>query len=243
MYNQYVFDSSNAYDPSRPTFTLRSAPYIDRFKVLSVTLPLSFYSTGTHNNQIAFVEGDDTQPKFATVPPGFYNAATYPGKLQAAMNAVSSNAYVVTYNEDGRSLVITGTDPFCVEGGQAGTTAWQQIGVPRVGRSSKGNTVKLNIANFAGPSSVLLVSSQLQSRDLVFAGNEQIGLVASIDLTSPAASVIRHENLGSYLNFGANLSYVEFRLLDGGSLREIDLQNQPFSVVVASLSDPDDPVQ
>jgi hypothetical protein len=241
VYRQILLDSASSYDVSKPTFNLQSPFFVDRFKVLSAQIPNSFYSTGNTNNQIAFKE--ETTTYYAQLNPGFYNASSMPEEMARAMNATpSTNGYSVTYNEDTKSLTITGTNAFTVLGNDQGTTAWNSIGARKVGVYPTGTSVTLGVADFTGISSLLLVSSQLISRDNMFLGNENISVLAYIPCSSHPGSVIQWTNPGSYLFYGSDLSYLELRLLDSATLREVDLNGNPFQVTLGVLTDNDDPV-
>src|SRR5690606_19404920 len=188
VFRSYLFDSGTSHNPSKPTFTFQRPPYVDRFKVLNAQIPSSFYSTGSHNNQVAFKEGENTY--YATIPPGFYNSQTFPSGVQTAMNAARNNGYVVTYSDTTKGLTVKGTNAFSILSGNGSSTAWKQMGISKGFNSSTGTTVNLNVADFTGCSSLLLVSSQLISRDNIYLGNENIAVLGMIPLTGPPASVI-----------------------------------------------------
>lgn len=234
-----LFDSGSTFDPSRPSFNLK-AQFVDRFKILTVQIPNSFYPVSSHNNQIAFKEGADT--KFVRIPAGFYNTVSAPEAIEVALNSVSDNNYVVTYSDTSRGLTISGDAPFQILDATKGTTAFNVIGTRKVGDSPVGTQVSLGVANFSGTTSVILTSSQLTSQDNMYAGNEHINVLAMIPLNAPNGAMVTWTNPSSFVNFGTNLPWVEYRLLDSATLLPIDLNGQSFQIQLAILTDSDDVV-
>lgn len=240
VYRQILLDSGSCYDPNKPTFNLQSPFKVDRFKVLSAQIPSSFYGTSNANNQIAFKIGTDTY--YAQMKQGFWNVTTAPAEIKRALNTAHDNGFNVVYDANTKSLTITGTAAFTILGGDSGTSAWTQLGARKVGPSSTGTSVSLGVADFTGTSAILLVSSQLISRDNILLGGENISVLGYIPCNSQPGSVINWVNNGSYLYYGSDLSYIEIRLLDSSTYNALDLNNNSFQLTIACLTDEDDPV-
>src|SRR5688500_17300352 len=124
MYREYCFF---VYTGSqRTSYFLRGNPYVDRFKILSVELPLSFYATSAANNTILLQEGGTT--KLATLPVGNHSIQSFPDAVAASLNSVSSG-YSCTYNMLTRNLTITSGTAFSIKSGANGTTAYRSLGL------------------------------------------------------------------------------------------------------------------
>ena len=122
VYKEYSFYSGNSSNPDDPIFSLGSdATYVHRFKVLSALIPMSEQSTNAGNNTIAWMEGATL--KTASVAVGNHTLTTWPSAMQTAMNSVSSNNYVVTYDILTRTLKVQGTTSFQILAGHSGTSA------------------------------------------------------------------------------------------------------------------------
>src|SRR4051812_44599432 len=94
MYKEYFLSSQNADngDMNSPIWTIPSAPYIDHFRIDTVTIPLSYNSMSTQNNIIKSTENGVT--KTYTIQPGSYNVGNIASTLQTAMPG-----YTVTFDE------------------------------------------------------------------------------------------------------------------------------------------------
>lgn len=231
-FNLFVFPSNQ-----RQTQILRGTPYIDRFKLLSIDLPMSFYTTNTSNNVIVFQEGATT--KTATLPVGNYTIDTITTALAAAMNSVSSG-YSVTYNILTRNLTITNAAAFSIKSFANGSTAWRALGLGRISDTSPATTFTTNVIDLTSNAPLLLVSSELASHDLTFVGYEHINVLAQISTNAPVGAIKSWVNPGGYVYCGQNLSYVSFTLLDSSTLLPVDLNGQPLSISIGTYSDEDD---
>lgn len=239
VYKQVHIFSGNAVDSKNTSFTLRGAPFVDRFKIMSITLPLAYLTTDASNNKVV-IERDGTL-KTVTIPPASYNATTFPVALETALNAVSTNNFTVTYSELGRNLTIAGENPFTIHPFQRGTTAYRQLGMGKFSPSVTGTSIALGICDFTNTAPLLLTSSTLVSKDLTFVGEENVNVLAMIDVSSPPNAVATWTNKGSWVTCGADVANIDFRFLNASTLLPIELQ-QPFAVTVGILTDQDDPV-
>jgi hypothetical protein len=221
----------------RTTHILRNSPYIDRFKILSIELPMSFYTTNSNNNIIVFQEGATV--KSCTLPPGNYTIDTITNAIANAMNSVSSG-YSCNFNLLTRNLTITNATAFSIRSFTNGSTAWRTIGAHRLSDSASSTTWTGNVVDLTSNAPFLLVSSELSSHDLTFIGFEHINVLAMVSTNAPNGSVMSWTNPGGYVYCGQNLSYVSFMLLDSSTLLPVDLNNQPMAITIGTLSDPDD---
>lgn len=237
VYQQYVFNSDATSDPNAPMFNMGRSPHVAKFKILSVNVPLSFYTTGRHNNTVAIRENGTV--RYVTLTEGSYNAATFPSLLQNALGS----GYFVTYNESQRSLKIDNANvSFSILGMDGGTTAYSQLGARRQGESTPGNSWRGGVANLTGTSGLLLVSSELFTKDVCFANVESVNCLAMIELNTPQNSYMLWENKGGYVDSDVTLSYCRFRFLDSKTLNEVDFRGAGYTIQLGVLTDSDDPV-
>jgi len=235
MYREYCFFVQTG--ALKTSHILRGNPYIDRFKILSVEVPISYYSTSAANNVIVLQEG--ATQKIATLPIGNHNAQSFPDALAASLNAVSSG-YAVTYNILTRNLTITSPTAFSIKAGNSGTTAYRSLGLSKITDSPTDTSLTTSVVDLTNNAPLLLVSSELASHDLSFAGFENVNILASISTNAQQGSLLTWVNPGGWLFSGQSLSSITFQLLDSSTLGQIDLNGQPMSVVIGTLSDEDD---
>lgn len=237
VFAQYLFDSNGTQDPNSPTFSVHRSPFVTRFKVLSAHVPVSFYTTGRQNNVVAIRENGTV--RYISLPYGNYTSANFPQALQDALGGT----YVVTYDEVQRNLKVTNPGvTFSILGLDGGTTAYSQLGSLRTGESATGNTFQGGVSNFTGTYSLLLVCSELMTRDVCYANNSAVNCIGLIEVDTQPGSILHWRNPGSYLEMGANLTTCKFRFLDSLTLNEVDLRGQGFSIQLGILTDLDDPV-
>ena len=237
VYQQYVFNSDATNDPNSPTFNLGRAPNIAKFKILSCNVPLSFHTTGRHNNVVAIRE--DGNVRYVTLPEGSYNSASFPQLLQDSLGGT----YTVTYDETQRNLRIENNSvTFSILGLDGGTSAYFQLGARRQGESPAGNVFQGGVSNMTGTQALLLVSSELFTRDLCFANLESVNCLAMIELNTPVGSYMHWRNPGGYLDSGVPMSYCRFRYLDSQTLNEIDFRGAGYTIQLGILTDDDDDV-
>lgn len=242
MYTEIHTFSDNAFDPLNPSFSVKSAPFVDRFKVLQCTIPLAFESTDSSNNVVVFSRGGFT--KRAVIPPGSYTSGTFPTALQNSLNEVADvKDFAVSYDQNTRKLTITAGSMFIIENFLGGTTAYSQLGMNKYDQAKSGTAVSFGVADFSNYAPLILTSSSLVSKAISYANEESINVLAMVDTNSPQNSVVTWRNLnGAWLPCGTSLSRLDFRLLNAKTLLPVRL-SQPYSVSVAFLTDSDDPVQ
>ncbi len=235
VYSQIVFNNTTA--ESSPVFTLSQSPYVARAKVLSGHIPVSFYTTGSQSNSVAIRE--DGVVRIVQIKSGFYNASTFPAALQSALGG----GYVVVYDEVKRNLLITNpTINFSILPLTGGTTAFAQLGKGRDNESNPSHSWQGEaVSNFAGTNSLLLVSSELVSREFSVAGMN-VAAIGLIELDAQPGAYAIWKNQGGWLDVGSNLSYVRWRFLDARTLQEVDFRGASWSLQLGVLSDDDDPV-
>ena len=190
VYREYNFFSNNSVSQKDVSFPVRGTPYVAAFKIHSVTVPLGFNTTDSSNYVVIFERSGST--KTATVSPGNYTAATFPQALQNAMNDMSAvKDYVVSFDEVTRRVTITASSTFTIHPFNRGTTAYKQLGLGKFSTSVSGATVVLGISDFTSTAALLLTSSHLNSKDMVYSGEENINVLAKINTNSPQRSVAK----------------------------------------------------
>lgn len=240
-YKEYHVFSNNSVDQKDVSFPIRGSPYVADFKIHSVTIPLAFNTTDTSNNTLVFERNGSV--KSTSVPNGNYNAATFPAALQTALNNVSTvKDFTVTFDEVTRKLTIAAGSAFTIHPFSQGTTMYRQLGLGKYASPVTGSSVTLGISDFTNTSPLLLTSTRLNSKDMAFAGEENINVLCMIDTSSPQGTVAKWLNYnGSYCSVGSEVPSIDFRLLNGATLLPVEL-NQPYSVTFSILTDQDDSV-
>lgn len=239
VYRDYNLFSNSSVSQKDVSFAIRGSPYVAAFKIHSCTIPLAFNTTDSSNNAVVFDRAGST--KIATIPKGNYTSATFPAALQTAMNDQSTvKDFVVTFDEVTRKLTISAGSAFTINGYSGGTTAYCQLGMGKYTPSQTGTAVTGGISDFTNTAPLLLTSTQLNSKDMVYAGDENVSVLCMIDVNSPQGSVAKWINhCGSYVAVGAELPSIDLRLLNAATLLPVDL-SQPFSVTLSILTDDDD---
>lgn len=241
MYKEIHLYSNDAYDQSLPTFSVKGNPFVSKFKINQVILPLAFTSTDASNNAVVFNRNGST--KTAVVPPGNYNSSTFPQTLQDALNNVSTvKDFSVSYDGTGNLLTITAGSSFTVENFQSGTTAYAQLGMGKYDSPRTGTSVSFGVPDFTNAAPILLTSTNLVSKDVTYCGYDNINVLAMIDTNGPQNSVVTWKNLeGRWLECGTEISTLGFRLLNARTLLPVQL-SQPYAVSIGILTDAEDTV-
>lgn len=236
-YLEYNFSSENAdnNDLDKPIWALPRNPYVDRWKILAITLPLSWYPVDSRNNKISVFES--TVPRTYTIPPGNYNIGNIASVLQTAMPG-----YTVTFDEVSRKLTFKNSTSFYIMAESQGTSAWRIIGSSRLKGTISGTTVVMpNVVDLTSNSPMLLTSTSLTSNDIHFAGKNTTNVLSVIPIDSPQMAYHTYENLnGSYVEAQQNLSFVDFTILDSSVMKPVSFQGQPFFVRLGILTDSGD---
>jgi hypothetical protein len=239
VYRELYFSSANAdnNDMSDPIFSIPENIFVDRWRIESVTLPLSWNVVGDHNNTITVIEGG--VPRTVGIPSGNYNVATLGPALQTALGGT----YQVTFNETTRKYTISNNTAFQVAPGTMGTGIWRIIGMSKtLPTPSATSTVMPNVADLTNNAPVLLTSTSISSPHLTFAGRHTSNIIAVIPIDAPQGSYMTYQNMGSFLESSTSLSLIDFHILDSATLRPLQLNGCPFFVKLSVLTDQDDVV-
>ncbi|KAJ3024495.1 hypothetical protein HDV00_000911 [Rhizophlyctis rosea] len=168
VYRQYAFFTGNSVDQNNVSFPIRGSPYVAAYKIHEVTIPLAFNTTDSSNNQIVFERNGSV--KSATVPSASYTAATFPGALQTALNNVSTvKDFTVTFDENTRALTISAGSAFTIRPFAQGTSMYRQLGMTKYTAPAAGTSVTFGVSDFTNTAPLLLTSTQLNSKHMVFA--------------------------------------------------------------------------
>ncbi|KAI9098659.1 hypothetical protein DFS34DRAFT_593282 [Phlyctochytrium arcticum] len=214
---------------------------VDRFKILRMSIPMSFHSVNSSNNTILFSDKeDDSAIKKAVLPPSDYNITNIEEELGAAMNRSGNQNYTVSYDIDRKQITVTAPQPFRILSIADGSSAsW--LGIARSLMPGLATSVTFpNLADFSIGTSILLVSRSLPAKNATWLGNQAIKVIGHIDCSAPG-SVLDWENNGSWLQSnGDMISTLDISLLDSKTLFRIQL-TQPFTMTMGILTDVDDP--
>jgi len=117
-YNEFEIDSFDALQSNNTTYPITDWPRIyfgkplDNIvavKVLEATIPFTFYTINSTNNQ--FIYGDNNGDATVTVPPGTYTSATLKTTLESllATASIGESIFTVTLSTTTRKLTISAT--------------------------------------------------------------------------------------------------------------------------------------
>lgn len=241
VYREFLLDSSTSLNSSNPTWQVPSSPYVENLKILSVTLPASFYGIAGHNNKIVIKEGSSTFT--VTLPPGHYNSSNFPQQLADTLNSGgTNNNYRVTFNDVGRNLTIAADGNFQILSLASGTTAYRLIGSKKTDLTPLGTSFTGNTIDLGGTNCVLLSSNSLLSRNSVFLNSQASNILCMVPLLSPQNSICYWKNPGSFLNMSAQLTHINLQLLASESMQPLDLNGASFQLHLGYTDDPDDPI-
>src|ERR1700710_816554 len=164
-YKQLILNSTTLGDPSQLSFKINGTITCYGFRVVSVSFVQDWDLFNTGNNTIAFMEAGDTTSRIATIPVGTYDSTSILAAVGAAMTAVGTQRYGVTYSETSRRLTITGSnEAFQVLAGTSGTTCYPLLGVAKSSPSTSAQTITLqNPMNLSASAPVLLTSRTLDN--------------------------------------------------------------------------------
>jgi hypothetical protein len=216
---------------------------VAKFKILSVNIPVSWDPVSEGNNKINFVEASSNSTiRTATLATGRYHVGTIEGAVAAALNAVGTQTYTVTYDERNRSLSVSAPGLFQILGGVSGSSAFKILGIHRYANSQFATTQNLpNTIDLTNNNPVLLCSNSLSSLNVKYLGHQSLNCLTSIDIGNPVNSVVNWENSGgSYLDCNQTLQMLDFSLVDSASGSTIDMRGQNFSVRIGIFDDEND---
>jgi hypothetical protein len=242
MYKEYHLSSVSAFNPLRPSWPIQGAASIAKYRILSVSFPATHFSVDSDNNTVVFNENGATYT--AKLPIGHLTADTGPAALQAAMNAVSPvKGYAVAYVGASRGLEIrnAGVADFSIQTALGGSSAYLLLGLPRFGlplRPENG-VLKTSVCQFGSTVPLLLSSTNLATPSTAFAGQENLNILCQIPPAQEGAMCYYEPN-GSWLEFGREVSEIDFVLLRASNLQPIDLRGGILSVTLGVLTDADD---
>lgn len=214
--------------------------YIDRFKLLSISVPLTWNTTDSSNNSIVYSRNGST--KTAVLPPSSYNSVSLPSALQKALNDSSDQKdFSVTYESQTRKLTISTTgQAFQIRPASEGTTAYPLLGMSLSDPATpSGTNYSFYNSDFTQTAPLLLTSSTLSSPSVRLIGKNQNSILSVVPLTSASGTLAYYQHTGSYLSCGKTLSTFNFSLVNSRTLQPVRVST--FSVSLAILTDADDP--
>lgn len=238
VYREFFFSSSNAENQNfnNPIFAVPSNVYIDRFRIDTVTLPLSYYPVGPNNNKISYLENGVA--KTTNLPEGVYDITTIGPAIKTALGAL----YTVTLDTITRKIrITTASTPFSILPGNSGTSAYRILGSSKTATMATGiNQLLPNVVDMTNNAPLLLTSTSLSSPHITFAGNHNSNILTVIPVDRPVMSYSTFVNASGYLECQQNLSLIDFSLLDSATMLPIDLRGQPYYIKMTVLTDQDD---
>lgn len=230
--------SGHAVDQRNINVSLRGSPYVDRYRLEEASIPLSFPAVNEANRNVAFSVGG--QRYNVTLPIGDYTIDSFPGTLTSALESGVPNTWNVRYDLVKRCFIVSGASAFTILPYSEGTTAWRVIGAEKYGSGLSGTTVELGSPDLSNSSPILICSQNLSSKDCLLASEENINLLAAVSpASSPSNSWLTWQSNSGWLTLGAEVPSIDITLLDGSSLRKLNM-DQPFHLVIGLLTSADD---
>jgi hypothetical protein len=242
VYQQLHFSSATAFDPKRPSWPLQGGASFARFRIESISFPMTFHNVDESCNSVVFTEGSDSYT--ARIKVGSHNADSGPIALQNALNEASpTKAYAVTFLPITRNLEIRNASvpDFSIQTATGGSTAYLMVGIPRFGLPLRptGGVITTSMCQFASTVPLLLASSSLYTSASKFSGRDDLCILAQIPPGDNGAMIFYEPN-GGWLTFGREISELDISLLRGSNLQPVDLQGGIVSLTIGILTDEDD---
>lgn len=229
--------SSNNSNLNNPLFILNRSIYVNKYKIQSVEIPLSFYSVNSNNNKLYFVEtGSQSTTRTVTFPVGDYTSSSLVSTLETHLNAQGTYTYTVSYSNSTYKVTIGSTDNFKILA--SSTCSW--LGLSASDSSLADSYTFPKILNLSGPSSLYLLASEISSSSNIH-NSESINVLEKIPISGNKGEIVFWENPRDFgwVDSNNSLSSLTLKLLDADTLDEIDLNGLPFSVCLA-ISDADE---
>lgn len=165
----YVLIDSRDRTPSSPGFTDAWFDIVDvpsvlyrRARLVSFVIPNLLYSIDSTNNKIAFTRSSNFT---ATITPGNYTITQLSTAIGTAMNGQNSNNYSATYDANTQKMTISGTNPFVLDFGAAGTM-WRQLGFENSTSSSATSHTGTNYVNLSPENYVYIQIEEIGTKVL-----------------------------------------------------------------------------
>ena len=232
---------------------------ITAFKVISATIPFSFYVINASNNTFFLTEQNPPGtglPIAITIPPGNYTAASLGVALETALDGSAGvGDYTVTFDPTTLKYTITvaaafqftltfGTGP--TDPGTTNPRLWLGFAAGDNTSTVGGLLVAPNVAHVSGPDYLLLCSHHLgllNNVTLRRGGLAQSGpIIAKIPINTNPGGIILYEDPDpeKYFEVDANvITEADLYLawgMPGGGLVELALNGLPFAVKIAFIT-------
>ena len=260
LHNEFNMDSNSRDfgDNNSPKFVI--GPIFDNVlgvKLISAQIPFSYYVFNSTNNTFTLT-ATSGGPYTFVIPVGNYTAATLATALAAELNAIDpAGAYTVTYSATTGKFTFTSLTPGYsftftftelpasqTNEGPGATNPRLWIGFPAGDTSSTtGTIVAPFVANISGPGYLLLIASlgARISRSVRVNGfnSEDPPLLAKIPVNvNPGGLILFEDPTENYAFDMADgyLQEIEFSLQFGDSNLPVDLNGQPWSLVLQVLT-------
>lgn len=239
-----------------PLYRLETLHDIVGFKIISATIPFTYYTINSTNNTFTLTESAGGGATTVTIPVGNYNATTFIAAIQTALNSASANTltYTATYNGTTGKLTFTNTgggvttftftfgttgdsgftNPRLLMGFDAGantSTTSQSLTAPSAAMIQGDNYIYVNCSLGNGIPNYIPLT-------ITGAGGGATPIVASVDVNVDAGEIINWVDENPQYFFSMELqqlSQIDFYLTLGNSPTKLDLNGQPFKLKVGFL--------
>jgi hypothetical protein len=182
---QIYFDSQNSQNGSldAPNFSLTDTYKIKGFRVNNICIPTSFSLVNSYNNTFKLITTAGANS--VVLPQGNYTATTYNTALTTAL----PGGFTPTFNSITGKFTITGSQTFSLN--FVGTNSHKFLGYPKnTITSSATSQTSSGVVNFSGTDYLLLVSTNLGSKDTGLAGFAGINCLTKVNNSVSAGNII-----------------------------------------------------
>jgi hypothetical protein len=194
----------------------------------TVILPLSFYNVNDRNNKVVFSDSGNT--RVAYLPPGQYSGSVLSDKLEAVMTAAGTQSYSVDFIVPEMKLKVTAPAQFkmLVDGSNSNDV----LGLAANSAPATSFTFDKPV-DLTGTQLILLSIPQITSDAVVYSGRESLNVLEAIPVSQDLGTVQVYQNHAQEFidTMNQTISEMTIRLLDNGSLLDLDLQGDSFQIV------------
>lgn len=226
-----ILDSNLCPDKSKPVWLFETIPCF-RYRVNTVILPLSYDVVNSNNNVINYIDSGGAHS--ATIPRGTYSITQFAPAIGSAMTTSGSQTYTVTYDTVTSKLTITAPGTFQMVGSTS--SSYDLLGLnPAVTTAAATSYTSANRYDLSGVKFIMIASTSLRSEGILYVGDETFNIVEVLPIKQDLSTVmvITNEFQDDWITSKTNsLTSIDLVLLDGSTKKALDLQGEPFVVIL-----------
>jgi hypothetical protein len=243
-----------------PLYRLEAIHNIVGLKVVSASIPFTYYTFNSNNNTFTLTESEGGGAQTVTIPPGNYNVTTFITAAETALEAASTaagnnNAYTVTYSGTTGKLTFVNdaggvntftltfgsstdnglTNPRFLLGFNAGaatSSTSQSLTAPNAAMIQGDNYIYINCGLGNGIKNYIPLTESN-------GGGGATPMIACVDVNVDAGEIITWVDENPQYFFSKeidHISSIDFYLTLGNSPFKLDLNGQPFKLKIGILT-------